>query len=37
MGFTEILDIGGPVVMKTRVAEPVIGQREHMPTQNGGK
>ena len=37
MGFADVLDIGGPVMMKTLAGDPVIGQSEHMTTQNGGK
>ena len=37
MGFADVLAIGGPVGVKTRAGEPVIGQREHVTTRNGGK
>ena len=36
-GFADVLAIGGPVGVGTRVGTPVIGQREHVITRNGGK
>ena len=36
-GNADVLDIGGPVGVKTGAGEPVIGQREHVTTRNGGK
>ena len=32
MGFADVLDVSGLVGLKTRVGEPVIGQREHVTT-----
>ena len=36
-GFANVLDIGGPMVMKTLAGEAVIGQSEHVTPRNGGK
>ena len=36
-GFAGVLEIGGPVGLKTQAGEPVIGQREYVITRNGGK